>query len=108
MQNISLEDLDTVTGGLTGGSISPGPTTPTSTSSSGSSTNDALLTSLNSLSSSIKDLSKNNNQGLFSGNGMLMFGMAMMLSRQSSSTVVVNGGGGRCHGGFGYSWHARW
>lgn len=114
MQNISLEDLDQVTGGLTGGSISPGPTHTTAASgSSGSSgsgsCSDALLTSLNSISSSIKDLSSKNNQGLFGGNGMLLFGMAMMMQRQSS-TVVINGGrGGGCgHGSVGYSWHARW
>jgi hypothetical protein len=110
MQNISLEDLDHVTGGLTGGSISPGPTHTTAASGGSGSCSDALLTSLNSISSSIKDLSSKNNQGLFGGNGMLMFGMAMMMSRQSSSTVVINGGRGGCHGGgsYGYSWHGRW
>jgi hypothetical protein len=110
MQNISLEDLDHVTGGLTGGSISPGPTHTTAASggSGSGSCSDALLTSLNSISSSIKDLSSKNNQGLFGGNGMLLFGMAMMMQRQSSSTVVINGGRGGCGGHGSYSWHARW
>lgn len=110
MQNISLEDLDLVTGGtLTatpthniGGSTNFGSGSGSSSSGSG---NDALMTSLNSISSSIKDLSKKHNGGLFGGDGMLLFGMALAM-RRNDSTVVVNGGGGYSHGS--YSWHARW
>ena len=114
MQNISLEDLELVCGGtaipttpqpITGSGVSGG-------SSAACGGNDALLTSLNSIGSSIKDLSHKNNGGLFGGDSstMLMFGMAMaMRNNNSSNTVVVNGGGGGCcHGGGGFSFHARW
>jgi hypothetical protein len=112
MQDIKTEDLDNVTGGTTQG---PGLVPPAglgSSSSSTGTTNDALLTSLNSIGSSIKDLSsKNNNQGLFGGNGMLFLGMALAMRGRSDNTVYVNGGGGGgcCgHSGGGFSFHARW
>jgi hypothetical protein len=115
MQNINLEDLDLVCGG-TGISTSPAPvgnsnlTGGSSTAACGGS--DALLTSLNSIGSSIKDLSHKNNGGMFGGDSstMLMFGMAMAMRNEgSSNTVVVNGGGGGCcRGGGGFSFHARW
>ena len=110
MQNISLEDLDLVCGATgTANTTNSGPVstgTGTGTSSTTGSGNDALMTSLNSISASIKDLSHKNNGGLFGGsNGMLFLGMALAM-RRNDSTVIVNGGGGCNHGS--YSWHARW
>jgi hypothetical protein len=110
MQDIKTEDLDTVTGGTT---IQQGPgLVPASSSSSSTGCgNDALLTSLNSIGSSIKDLSnKNNNQGLFGGDGMLFLGMALAMRGREDNTVYVNGGGGGCchSGGGSFSFHARW
>ena len=111
MQNIKTDDLDSVTGGTTGGVSAgtlPAPHTIGSTGSAGT-LSSGLLTSLNSISDSIKGLSNNNNNGLNS-NTMLMFGMALaMRNRADAGPVVVNysgGWGGGWHGGF--SWHARW
>jgi hypothetical protein len=110
MQNIKLEELDLVTGG-TGTTANTPPVqfgSGTGASSTACQGGDALMTSLNSISSSIKDLSnKNNNGGLFGGgDSMLMLGMALAMRR--SDTVVVNGGGGCCHGGGGYYWRQSW
>lgn len=109
MQDIKNEDLDIVTGGTTQG---PGLVPPTHTASTASTGcgNDQLLTSLNSISSSIKDLSTKNNQGLFGGDGLLFLGMALAMRGRSDNTVYVEGGGGCCHGhsGGGFSFHARW
>ena len=114
MQNITLEDLEHVCGGTT---VPSSPTPITNSGLGGSSAacggSDALMTSLNSIGSSIKDLSHKNNGGLFGGDGstMLMLGMAMAMRNNNDgpSTVVVNGGGGGCcHGGGGFSFHARW
>ena len=111
MQNISIDDLDSVTGGTTGaitGGNLPAPHTLGTTGSAGG-LSSGLLTSLNSISDSIKGLSNTNNNGLNS-NTMLMFGMALaMRNRADSAPVVVNyggGWGGGWHGGF--SWHAHW
>jgi hypothetical protein len=84
MQTISTDLLDTVTGGLT---------PITGSGSSGS--NDQILSTLQNIESSIKDLGKNQNQGLFGGNNgaLLMMTMAFALSRRNE--VVVYGGGGR-------------
>jgi hypothetical protein len=114
MQNINLEDLDLVCGG-TGVTSTPTPITPSGGVTSGSSAacggSDALLTSLNSIGSSIKDLSHKNNGGFGGDSTMLMLGMAMAMRNNNDgpSTVVVNGGyGGGCRGGGGFSFHARW
>ncbi|HET9990619.1 MAG TPA: hypothetical protein VFQ65_18950 [Kofleriaceae bacterium] len=112
MQNISNDDLDTVTGGTTGaitGGTLPPPHSITSAGSTGTGSGlpSGLLTSLNSISDSIKGLSNNNNNNGLNSNTMLMFGMALAMRNRSDSNVYVNyGGGGGCHGGF--SWHARW
>ena len=100
MHTLSLEALDTVTGGIS-------PTLPTTTSgggtssSSGSSSSDAALQALQGLQSSIADIAKNQNQGLFSGpNGpLLMMTMAMAFSRRGPDVVVYGG-----HHGWGYHW----
>ena len=71
MQNITLEDLDLVCGATTGAvtpTNSSNLTSGITGSSSACSGNDALMTSLNSIGSSIKDLSHKNNGGLFGGN----------------------------------------
>ena len=115
MQNINLEDLEHVYGGTTP-STPPTPITNsgvTGGSSASCGGSDALLTSLNSIGSSIKDLSHKNNGGMFGGGDstMLMLGMAMAMRNNNDgpSTVVVNGGyGGGCRGGGGFSFHARW
>jgi hypothetical protein len=115
MQNISANDLETVTGGttgaITGGNLpSPHPLAG-STGSTGSGCSSGLLTSLNSISDSIKGLSNNNNNGMNS-NTMLMFGMALaMRNRSEAAPVIVNyGGGGGWGGGWhgGFSFHAHW
>jgi hypothetical protein len=101
MQNISNSDLDTVYGGTT-------PPSKADTSGGGSGgNNDQLLTAIQGIQSSLKDIGKNNqNQGLFGGNGLLFLGMALAMQRRNE-TVVVNGGGG-CRGGYGYSYRASW
>jgi hypothetical protein len=114
MQNISADDLETVTGGttgaITGGNLpSPHPLSG-STGSTSTGCSSGLLTSLNSISDSIKGLSNNNNNGMNS-NTMLMFGMALaMRNRSEAAPVIVNYGGGYGggwgHGGF--SFHAHW
>ena len=115
MQNISNDDLDSVTGGTTGaitGGTLPPPHSIAAAGSSGSGCQSSgLLTSLNSISDSIKGLSNNNNNGLNS-NTMLMFGMALAMRNRADSNVYVNYGGG-CGGGWGgchsgFSFHARW
>lgn len=62
--------------------------------SSGS--NDQLLTTLQGIQSSLKDLSKNqNNQGLFGGaNGLMFMTMALAMSNRRSEVVVTGGGSG--------------
>lgn len=98
MKTLSLEALDTVTGGT------PTLQTGSTTGSSGSSgSSDQVMQTLQSIQSSIKDLSNNHNQGLFGGptGPLLMMTMALAFSRRSE--VVVYGGGHR-----GWSWRAGW
>jgi hypothetical protein len=94
MQTISLEALDTVTGGTTP------PVSATPIASGSGSSSDTALQALQGISSSLSDLAKNQNQGLFGGaNGpLLMMTMAMALSRRTE--VVVYGG----RHGWGYHW----
>jgi hypothetical protein len=111
MQTISNDHLDTVTGGtgstIPGGSSSAA-ATPSLTPSLGTGTGSGcgLLNGLSSISSSLANLNKNNNG--FSDTDMMMFGMAMMMSRPAASPVYVESGygGGGCHGSF--SFHGRW
>ena len=95
MQTLDDSALDTVTGGT------PSATTSPITPSGGG--NDQILSTLQNIQSSIKDLGNNHNQGLFSGaNGaMLMMTMAFAMSRRE---VVVYGGGGGHH----HWWHRGW
>src|SRR5690242_3363799 len=97
MQTLSLEALDTVTGGT-----NPVTAAPVKSGGSSSSSSDTALQALQGISSSLSDLAKNQNQGLFGGpNGpLLMMTMAMAMSRRSE--VVVYGGG---HHGW---WHHGW
>lgn len=83
MTDISTQDLSLVTGGAA----------PSSNSS-----NDQLLTALQGIQSSLKDLGNNNNGGLFGGNNALLF-MTMALAFRQRQEVVVCGGG-RCGGGW--------
>ncbi|HEX5059687.1 MAG TPA: hypothetical protein VFV99_10025 [Kofleriaceae bacterium] len=95
MKTISEVELANVTGGKVpdATSVTPG--------SSSSSNNDAVMSALNGIQSSLKDLQ--NPQGLFGGNnGLLFMTMAFAMSRRSE--VVVYGGGPRR----GYSWRAYW
>ena len=91
MKTIDADLLDSVTGGAGPAPVSPGPT-------GGSNSNSQVLSTLQNIESSIKDLGNNHN-GLFGGsNGaMLMMTMAFALSR-NNTTVVYNGGGGWHHG----------
>lgn len=90
MQTLSLDDLSIVTGGKD-------PVSTTGTSSGGG--NDALLTTLQGIQSSLKDLGKNQNQnGLFGGqNGLLFMTMALALNNRRNDVVVYGGG---CRRGF--------
>ena len=80
---------------------SPGPIQ----SGGGGGSGDQVLSTLQNIESSIKDLGNNHNHGLFGGgNGaMLMMTMAMAMSRQNT-TVVYGGGGGWHHRGWGRRW----
>ena len=93
-ESISHEDLVTVAGG----------TAPTTTNTGSSSTNDQLLSTVQGIQSSLKDLSSSNqNQGLFSGpNGGLALGMMAMAMQRRNTTVVYGGRGG------GYYWQSSW
>jgi hypothetical protein len=91
-ETIANNELEMVAGGV-------GSTTNTSSS------NDQLLSSVQNIQSSLKDLSSSNqNQGLFNGpNGALAFGMmAMAMNRRQSTTVVYGGRRG------GYYWQSSW
>lgn len=88
MKTLDSLDLALVTGGISPNN--PGDTKP-SAPSSGSS-NDALLSTLSGISNSLKDLSKNQNQGPFSGTNGLLFMTMLMLSQQRNNTVVYAGG----------------
>ena len=97
MKTISNLELAHVTGGKgpdVTATVGPG------SGSGSSSNNDAVLSALNGIQSSLKDLQKP--QGLFSGNNGLLF-MTMALAMSRRSEVVVYGGGHR-----GYSWRAYW
>ena len=85
MQTLSTDDLANVTGGKT---------VPTTNGSSGG--DDAMLTTLQGIQSSLKDLGKNQNQGgLFGGpSGMLFMTMALALNNRRTDVVVVGGGRG--------------
>lgn len=88
MKTITTLDLELVTGG-TGG-------TSTTTTGTG---NDQLLSTLNGIQSSLKDLNKNQNQGAFGGQNGLLFVTMLALSQQRNNTVVYQQGGGGCYGG---------
>ena len=99
MQPISTNDLDSVTGGTSPAST---PSPKLGSGDAGScSGNDQLLTAMQGIQSSLKDIGKNQNQGLFGNNGLLFLGMALAMQRRSESTVVINGGGR-----WGYSYRA--
>jgi hypothetical protein len=105
MQTISNNDLDSVYGGTTPTKADL-PTNGGGSSSSGGCHNDQLLTAIQGIQSSLKDIGKNNNQGLFGNNGLLFLGMALAMQRRSESVVCVGGGCGR--GGYGYSYRTSW
>jgi hypothetical protein len=87
MKTIESLDLVLVTGGA--------PNLNTGDKAAGGTTNnDALLSTLNGISSSLKDLGKNQNQGPFSGTNGLMFVTMLALSQQRNNTVVYAGAPG--------------
>lgn len=99
MKTISNVDLEKVTGGkanpITGNSGS---------SSSGGGGNDQLLSTLQGIQSSLKDLQSNQNKGLFSGNnGLLFMTMAFAMSRRNEVYVQYGGGCRR-----GIYWRSSW
>ncbi len=77
MKTLSTDDLSCVTGG-------------TATASNTSSSNDQLLTTLQTIQSSLSDLGKNSNNCPLQNNTLLFMTMAMALQRRSE--VVVYGG----------------
>ena len=84
----------------------PGPD-PVAAARGGGGAHCQVLSTLQNIESSIKDLGNNQNNSLFGGsNGaMLMMTMAMAMSRNRSTTVVYGGGGGWHHHGWGFrSW----
>ena len=101
MKTISAVDLEQVTGGK--GS----PSANVANTSGGGDSNEQIMSALNGIQSSLKDLGKNNNGGLFGGNNGLMFmTMALALSRRNDSVVYYNGGCNRGRASF--SWRASW
>jgi len=100
-ETIENNELEMVAGGAGGGG---GSTPGASLNTSGSSNNSQLLSTVQGIQSSLKDLNSNQNQGLFSGpNGGLALGMmALAMRRQQSTTVVYGGRRG------GYYWQSSW
>jgi len=88
MKTISDVELALVTGGK-----GPDATTVSPSSGGTSSNNDAVLSALQGIQSSINDLGTK--QGLFSGNNGLLFMTMALAMRQSAQTTVVYGGGCR-------------
>jgi hypothetical protein len=88
MKTITTLELEIVTGGAY-------PIGTIDKPSSGSGNNDQLLSTLNGIQSSLKDLSKGSaNQGPFSGqNGLMFVAMLALSQRQNTNTVVYQGGG---------------
>jgi hypothetical protein len=113
MQTISKTSLDTVTGGtgstIAGGSSTAGATIGGSapgtlgTGIGGTTGLGGLGGAFSALNNEISQLNKNNNGG-FNDTDMMMFGMAMMMSRPEygAAPVFVYGGGGGCGGGCGH------
>jgi len=108
MQTISNDSLETVTGGngsIPGGSSTAGVSpaiTPTPSAGTGG-CQGGLYNSLQGINASLANLNKNNNG--FNDTDMLMFGMAMMMSRPAASSVYVVNGGGY---GYGHCGHRCW
>jgi hypothetical protein len=99
MKTLTDVDLALVTGGK-------GPDATSVIPSSGGSNNDAVLGALNGIQSSLSDLGKNNNGGLFGGSNGLMFGMmAGLAMRNRAPDVHVHGSWGSRRG---FSWSAHW
>jgi hypothetical protein len=94
MKTIDSLDLELVTGGKAHPLTTIGG--DTASSSSG---NDQLLATLQGIQSSLEDLGKNQNGGLFGGNNALLF-MTMALAFSRRNDVVVYGGGGYHHRGW--------
>lgn len=83
MKTLSTSDLATVTGGKD---------THTAPTSSSSVNNDQLYSAIQGIQSSLNDLSKNQNQGLFSNQGLMFMTMALAMRQSSQTTVVYRGG----------------
>lgn len=98
MKSISLTELEHVTGGTTGADTSH--IKPVTGSTSSGLSNDQLLTSLNSIGSSIKNLNSNNNSLFGSNGGALMLGMALAMRNRQQTSVYV--------GRHGYYWQSSW
>jgi hypothetical protein len=96
MKTITTLDLELVIGG-TGYPL--GNIDKPNLSSGG---NGQLVSTLNSIQSSLKDLSNNKNQGPFSGQNGLLFVTMLALSNQRQNNTVVYQQGGGCapHHGF--------
>lgn len=89
MKTITSLDLELVTGGA----YPLGSIDKPSTGGNGQ-----LVSTLNSIQSSLKDLNNNKNQGPFSGQNGLLFVTMLALSNQRQNNTVVYQGGGGCYG----------
>ena len=100
MKTITILELELVTGGAY-------PLGTIDKAGSGSN-NDQLISTLNGIQGSLKDLGKNQNQGPFGGQNGLLFVTALALSqRNNSNTVVYQGGGGGYYGGHHHGFRVR-
>jgi hypothetical protein len=79
MKTLSTDDLSLVTGGKTIADVAP------------NGSNDQIMSALTNIQSSLKDLGKSQNQGMFGGQNGLMF-MTMALAMRQSNVVVYGGG----------------
>jgi hypothetical protein len=93
-ETICEQDLDAVSGGKHEN------TTHDMNNMGGGNNNDQLMTMLQSIQSSIKDLGKNSNNGLFGGNNMMLF-MTMAMAMRRNEVVVYNN-----RGNGGYYWRS--
>ncbi|HEX4450036.1 MAG TPA: hypothetical protein VH143_04145 [Kofleriaceae bacterium] len=118
MQTITKTSLESVTGGtgstIAGGSATAGATTGSTTGGTlgtglGTGSCGGLGGAFSSLNNELAQL-KNNNNGGFNSTDMLMFGMAMMMSRPAEPVLVYGGGGGGYggYGGYGGGCHHGW
>jgi hypothetical protein len=87
LTSVETQILEAVTGGTTAAATQRPTGTATPRPTAGSSSNDQILATLNSLSTTLANLGKNTNNGGFTMTEALMFGMLM--SQRSQVNVIV-------------------